>query len=164
MNTVFSGSIPLTNSVTIIVSIDGGVLLAGAVTVVMLFDVWIRVRVSVTGAADVVISEPPSTSTTEYATRLWTVCRVGDAWGFSGKAKDIKFKEQSAHMNRRDVRHITETRERESVGNHTEQRVEALKNRDAFETPRVEIVQYANINVVGGRTRDREPKHKHLSD
>ena len=105
---MFSGSGWLTTFVTTIVLIDGGVLLAGAVTVLVLSEVWIRVKISVTEAADIVASEPPSTATTEYATRLRTGGCLGYAWGFIGKAWQTSFKEQSANTNRRDLRHMTE--------------------------------------------------------
>lgn len=84
---VFAGLNSLTIFVAVIVSIGGGVLLAGAVTVSMLSDVWRRVMVSGTRAAEGVAAEPPpSTATTEYATRLRTAGCLGGAWGFSGKA------------------------------------------------------------------------------
>ena len=67
-----------------------------------------RVTISVTEAADVVASEPPSTATTEYATRLRTGGCLGYAWGFSGKAWEKSFKEQSANMSRKDLRYMTE--------------------------------------------------------
>lgn len=105
MNLVFSGSISLTTSVTTTVSIDGGVLLAGAVTVTMLSDVQVRVRISVAGAAEVVAAEPPSMATTEYATCLRTAGCSGDARGLNGKAWDRRL-EQRANMKRIDVRHI----------------------------------------------------------
>ena len=66
-----------------------------------------RVKISVTEAADAVTSEPPSTATTEYATRLRTGGCLGYAWGLSGKAWEISFKEQSANTNRRDLRDMT---------------------------------------------------------
>ena len=107
MRFVFLGSGSLTTFVTTIVLIDGGVLLAGAVTVLMLSEVWIRVKISVTEVADVVASEPPSTATTEYATRLRTGGCFGCVWGLRGKAWEKSFKEQSANMNKRDLRHMT---------------------------------------------------------
>lgn len=79
ISTVFAGSNSLTVSVATIVSINSGMLLGGAVTVTMLSDVWMRVIVSGTGAAGGVAAEPPSTATTEYATRLRTAGRLGDA-------------------------------------------------------------------------------------
>ena len=105
MKFVFSGS--LTTFVTTIVLIDGGVLLAGAVTVLMLSEVWVIVKISVTKVADVVASEPPSTATTEYATRLRTGGCIGCACGLRGKAWETSFKEQSANMNKGDLRHMT---------------------------------------------------------
>ena len=107
MNTVFAGSGPLTTFVTETVSIDRGVLLAGAVTVSMLCEVWVGVSTPGTGALEGVEAEPPSTATTEYATRLRTAGCLGNAWGFIGRAWDIRFKEESADKNRRDVRYIT---------------------------------------------------------
>lgn len=78
-STVFPGSNSLTTFVATTVSIDGSKLLVGAVTVTMLSDVWIRVRVSGTGVAGGVAAEPPSTATTEYATRLWATGCLGGA-------------------------------------------------------------------------------------
>lgn len=68
------GSNSLTTFIATIISIDGGMVLAGAVTVTVLSDVWVRVRarVSRTGTAGGVAAEPPSTATTEYATPLRT--------------------------------------------------------------------------------------------
>lgn len=106
MSMVFLGSNSLTISVTTTVSVDGGVLLAGTVTVLILSDVRVRVRISVAGAAEVVAAEPPSMATTEYATRLRTAGCLGDARGLNGKAWDKRLKEQSANMKRIDVRHI----------------------------------------------------------
>ena len=108
MKTVFSGSGSLTTFVTTTVLISGGVLLARAVTVLMLSEVWMRVKISETEAADVVASEPPSTATTEYVTRLRTAGCLEYASGFSGRAWETGFKEQSANMNRRDLRHMIE--------------------------------------------------------
>ena len=105
---VFAGSNSLTNFVATIVSIACGVLLAMAVTVSMLSDVWIRVMISGTGAAGGVAVEPPSTATTEYATRLRTAGCLGGAWGFSGTAWVIGFKEKSADTTRRDMRSMFE--------------------------------------------------------
>ena len=67
-----------------------------------------RVKISVTEPADVVASAPPSTATTEYATRLRTGSCLECGWGFSGKAWETSFREQSANMNRRDLRHMIE--------------------------------------------------------
>lgn len=86
ISTVFAGSISVTIFVAILVSIDGGVLLAGIVTVSILSEVWMMVTVSDTGAAGDVTAESPSTATTEYATRLRTAGCFGGARGFSGKA------------------------------------------------------------------------------
>ena len=79
ISTVFAGSNSLTVSVATIVSINGGILLVGAVTVTMLSDVWMRVIVSGAGVAGGVTAEPPSTATTEYATRLRSAGRLGGA-------------------------------------------------------------------------------------
>ena len=138
MKFVFSGSGSLTTLVTTIVLIDGGVLLAGAVTVLMLSEVWMRVKISVTEAADVVASEPPSTATTEYATRLRTGGCLGYAWGFSGKAWETSFKEQSANTNRRDLRHMIEGNAMRGYWKSLKgtERGEALENRDTFATER----------------------------
>ena len=86
MSTVFAGSSSLTVFIATIVSMDRGVLLAGAVTVSMLSDVWMRVRTSGTGTAAGVTAEPPSTATTEYARRFCTAGCLRSAGGFSGKA------------------------------------------------------------------------------
>lgn len=88
ISTVFAGFNSLIICVAIIVSIDSDVLLAGAATVLMLSDVWMRVRVSTTGEAGGAPAEPPSTATTEYATRLRTTACLGGVWGFSGRAWD----------------------------------------------------------------------------
>lgn len=105
---VFAGSNSLTILVDTILSIACGVLLAGTVTVSILSDVWIRVMTSGTGAAGGVAAEPPSTATTEYATRLRTARCLGGAWGFSGKAWVMGFKEKSADMTSREVRSMIE--------------------------------------------------------
>lgn len=105
MYTVFAGSISLTTFVTTIFSIDHGVLLARVVTVSILSEVRMRVRISGTTAAtaaEVVAAEPPSTATTEYATRLRTAGCLGD-WGFIGKAYERK---DSSDMIRKDVMRI----------------------------------------------------------
>ena len=73
------GSNSLTTFVATIISIDGDMVLAGAVTVTVLSDVSMRVRVSGTGTAGGVAAEPPSTATTEYATRLRTAGCLGGA-------------------------------------------------------------------------------------
>ena len=105
---VFAGSSSLTILVATMLSIACSVLLAGTVTVSMLSDVWIRVMTSGTGAAGGVAAEPPSTATTEYATRLRTARCLGAAWGFSGKAWVMGFKEKSVNMTRREVRSMIE--------------------------------------------------------
>ena len=79
MSTVFAGSNSLNVFIATVVSIEGGVLLAAAVTVSILSDVRMRVRTSGTGAIGGVAAEPPSTATTEYATRLRTVGCLGSA-------------------------------------------------------------------------------------
>ena len=65
MNTVCAGSISLIIFVVTLALVNGGVLLAGAVTVSIMSDVWMRVRVTGPTAAGVVEAEPPSTATTE---------------------------------------------------------------------------------------------------
>ena len=105
---VFAGSNSLTTMVATMLSIACGVLLAGTVTVSMLSDVCIRVMTSGTGAAGGVAAEPPSTATTEYATRLRTARCLGGAWGFSGKAWTMGVKEKSVNMTRREVRSMIE--------------------------------------------------------
>ena len=90
MNKVFAGSNSLTTFVNTSDSIDRGVLLAEAVTVWTISAVRVRVRTSGTGAAEGVAAEPPSTATTEYGTRLRTAGCLGDAWGFSGRAWDMR--------------------------------------------------------------------------
>lgn len=76
ISTVLSGFASLTTFVATIVSIEGGELLAELVTV----------KVSGVGRADGVAAEPPSTATTEYATRRRTWdCLVG-SWGLTGRA------------------------------------------------------------------------------
>lgn len=109
METVFSGFSSLTTLVTTTVLIDAGMLLASAVTVLMLSEVWTRLKISVTEAADIVASEPPSTATTEYATRLRTRGCLEYVWGFSGKAWEARFKEQSTNTRRRDLGHMIKT-------------------------------------------------------
>ena len=104
--TVFGGPDSLTMFVATIVSIDGGVLLAGVVTVSILFEVCIRVIVANTGTAGDVGVEPPSTATTEYGTRLPTAGCLGGAWGFSGKAWEGRFEKESADITIKDVRRM----------------------------------------------------------
>ena len=65
------------------------------------------VSTSGTGALEGVGDEPPSTATIEYVTRLRTAGCLGNTWGFIGKAWDIRFKEQSADMNRRDAKYMS---------------------------------------------------------
>ena len=149
MNKVFAGCNSLTTLVITIDSIDGGVLLAEAVTVWMLSAVRVRVRASGTGAAEDVAAEPPSTATTEYGTLLRAAGCLGDAWGFSGRAWDIRSTKQSTDMNRRNVRRMIDAITKCSIGKYRkEQRVEALEDRDTFPTERYCAV--CNVNVFLG--------------
>lgn len=105
---VFAGSNSLTIFVATILSTACGVLLAGTVTVSMLSDVWMRVMVSGAGVGGGVAAEPPSTATTEYATRRRIAGCLGGACSFSGKAWVIGSKEKNADTTRREVRSMIE--------------------------------------------------------
>ena len=158
--TVFAGAEPLTTSVTTTVSIGGGVLLEEAVTVSVLSDVRMKVKELCT-AIEVVAAEPPSTATTEYATRLWTAGCFGGDRNFRGKAWDKRFKEQSADVTRKHVRRMIEAMTMRAYWNLSKEAESksTLESRYFRDRGRLRTMQ----TQMGRRAKDRELKEIHFS-
>lgn len=159
MSIVSAGSNSLTILVATMLSIACGVLLAGTVTVSMLSDVCNRVMTSGPGAAGGVATEPPSTATTEYSTRLRTARCLGGAWDFSGKAWVMGFKEKSANMTRREVRSMIEAITTAEFWEMTEGARSGNTRKSRYDCDREELQLQMQMQMQLGERRERETKN-----